>query len=210
MARTGAKRTSDGSGVGGRGVGGRGVAGRGVAGGGAAGGGAAGPVVVHAFRGEFLDRLLECDQPATAAVASVAGPWEVAPVGGYGWGVYRQGESSAAGGRGEPAGLFEDRQDALLLAAALPGSARRGELRLRPDRGPDGYALVDAGRDAGRLAWFDSHLVATLAAFRALVGCPRCLALLLEAAGHDALDQAGRTLARRVGAEPPGEPAGPG
>lgn len=173
-------------------------------GGGETGGVAAGPGVANAFRGEFLDRLLERDQPSTAAVAAVAGPWEVAPVGGYGWGVYRQGEAAPGAGRGEAVGLFADEQDALLLAAALPGSARRGELRLRPERGPDGYALLDGGRDAGRLAWFDSHLAATLAAFRALVACPRCLALLLEAAGHDALEQAGRTLARRAGSEEPG------
>jgi hypothetical protein len=165
---------------------------------------------VNAFTADFLDRLLESDQPATAAEAAVAGPWEVEPVGGYGWGVFRQagggaaappGEGGGGGGgrRGEPAGLLEERQDALLLAAALPGSARGGELRLRPDRGPDGYPLAAGRRDVGRLAWFDTHLVATLAAFRALVACPRCLALVLEAAGHDALEQAGRIVARRTG-----------
>jgi hypothetical protein len=169
---------------------------------------------VNAFTADFLDRLLESDQPATAAEAAVAGPWEVEPVGGYGWGVFRQAdgggaapppeEGGAGGGggtgrRGEPAGLLEERQDALLLAAALPGSARGGELRLRPDRGPDGYPLVAGRRDVGRLAWFDTQLVSTLAAFRALVACPRCLALVLEAAGHDALEQAGRIVARRTG-----------
>jgi len=173
-----------------------------------------GPPAGNAFTSDFLDRLLERDQPATAAQAAVAGPWEVEAAGGYGWGVYRQGEAGAAhggreagrerAGRGEPAGLFEEREDALLLAAALPGSARGGALHLRPERGPDGYPLVDGGRDVGRLAWFDTHLVATLGAFRALVACPRCLALVLEAAGHDALEQAGRIVARRTGG---GEPS---
>ena len=161
----------------------------------------------HAFRGEFLDRLLERDPAADRGAGGGR-----RTLGGGGRPRLRMGRlppgrggagRAAQGGEGEaflgePAGLFEDLQDALLLAAALPGSGHAGGLRLRPERGPDGYVLSDGGRDAGRLAWFDIHLVATLSAFRALVACPRCLALLLDAAGHDALDQAGRILARRA------------
>lgn len=160
--------------------------------GGAAKGGAAASLH-HAFDEAFLDRLLERDSPPTATRAAVAGPWEVTASGG-GWRVHRQGE-----GRGcEPAAWFEERQDALLLAAALPASVSGEDVRLLPERGPDGYVVVGAGGPAGRLAWFDPELATALGTLRALVSSPRGLALLLEAAGHDALDHAGRLLAARA------------
>lgn len=155
-------------------------------------GGEGAGVPPNAFDSGFLDRLLDSDQPPTAAVAAVAGPWEVRPAPAYGWGVHRQGDG------GDAAALMEERQEALLLAAALPGSARRGTPRLLPERGPDGYVVTDGNRELGRLAWFDTELVAALGCLRDLVSSPRSLALLLEAAGHDALEQAGRILARRA------------
>lgn len=157
--------------------------------------GGAPPGPDHAFSGEFLDLLLEEDQPSTAPAAAAAGPWEVDEVRGRGWLVRRLGE---AGAEGEPAAVLDERQDALLLAAVLPASARRGDTGLAPERGPQGYDLVRAGGRVGRLAWFDSRLAELHAALRALVADPRSLALLLEAAGHDALDRAGRLLARRA------------
>jgi hypothetical protein len=160
----------------------------------------------HAFDPLFLDLLLQRDAPPTAPRAAVAGPWEVAPAAG-GWRVGRQGE----GRHDEPAAWLEERQDALLLAAVLPVSVAGEDVKLRPDRGPEGYDLVGptAGETAGgsplgtlgRLAWFDPELASVLAVLRALVAAPRSLALLLEAAGHDALDHAGRLLAARAGAE---------
>jgi hypothetical protein len=165
-------------------------------GGGASSGAATGgaPLLLHAFDGAFLDRLLERDSPPTARRAAVAGPWEVTASGG-GWRVHRQGEGSGC----EPAAWFAERQDALLLAAALPASGGGEEVKLRPQRGPDGYAVVGAaGVPVGRLAWFDPELAAALATLRALVASPRDLALLLEASGHDALDHAGRLLAARA------------
>lgn len=160
----------------------------------ATGGSMAGVLPANAFDGDFLDRLLEQDQPSTAARAAVAGPWEVRPSPAYGWAVVRQGDT------GDPVGLLEDRQDGLLLAAALPGSAQRAGPKLRPERGPDGYRVVEGAREMGCLAWFDTDLVADLGCLRDLIASPRSLALLLEAAGHDALEQAGRILARRTAA----------
>jgi hypothetical protein len=168
---------------------------RGGAGGGAGGAGTL-SLPCHAFDAAFLDLLLERDSPPTAARAAVAGPWEVVAAAG-GWRVHRQGEAR----HDEPAAWLEERQDALLLAAALPASVAGEDLKLRPERGPDGYDLLAAGGAVGRLAWFDPDLAALLSALRALVASPRGLALLLEAAGHDALDHAGRLLAARAGEE---------
>lgn len=153
----------------------------------------------NAFRSDFLDRLLVEEQPATAAEAATAGPWTVADAGPRGWGVLRVGERVDGDDRDRVAAWLEDRADALLLAAALPGSGRRGELRLRPERGPEGYDVVGGRRLLGRLARFDPDLLAAVAVLRAVVSSPPSLALVLEAAGHDALEQAGRVLARRVG-----------
>lgn len=146
----------------------------------------------NAFRARFLERMLDHDQPATAHWAASEGPWEVAAAPG---GRFRVDAEEA--GDEAPAALVEERQTALLLAAALPGSPGRELYRLRPERGEDGYELVRAGRPVGRLGWFDPHLVATLAALERIVSSPRALALVLEAAGHDALRRAGRLLAAR-------------
>lgn len=151
----------------------------------------------NAFRAAFLERLLDHDQPATAHWAASAGPWEVAAAPGGRFRVEREGE-----GEEDRAAVLDERQAALLLAAALPGSPGRELYRLRPERGAEGYELVRAGRPAGRLAWFDPHLVATLSALEQIVASPRALALVLEAAGHDALRRAGRLLAARLSRPP--------
>lgn len=159
----------------------------------------------QAFRGDFLARLLDAEAPPSAAAAALAGPWEVAERE-DGWAVLDA--ALAAAGGGAAAGVAAhcgERQDALLLAAALPGNAA-AELRLAARPGclygdGRGYELRAGGRPIGSLAWYDSRLVATLEALRALVASPHALALLLEAAGHDALDRAGRLLAARVAAD---------
>lgn len=169
-------------------------------GGGARGrGGGTGRGLENAFHAAFLERLLDHDQPATALAADTAGPWEVMPADGGRFRVERDGE--AAGGE-EPAAVLDERQAALLLAAALPGCSGRELYRLRPERRAGGYDLLRAGRSLGRLAWFDPHLVATVAALEQIVASPRALALVLEAAGHDALRRAGRLLARSAGRAP--------
>jgi hypothetical protein len=151
--------------------------------------------LVNAFHEAFLDRLLGEDPPATALAAATAGPWRVEATAGGGWAVLREGEAIPGD---EPAGVFDERQAALLLAAALPGSAERGRFQLRPERDAGGFAVARGGRPVGRLAWFDPHLAAVLSALEELLASPAALALLLEAAGHDSLEQAGRLLARRL------------
>lgn len=168
---------------------------------GSGGGAAGGPGVENAFQPAFLERLLDQDQPATALAAATAGPWEVAPAEGGRFRVERDDEAAAGE---EPAAVVDERQAALLLAAALPGSSGRELYRLRPERRREGYELLRAGRSLGRLAWFDPHLVGTLAALEHIVSSPRALALVLEAAGHDALSRAGRLLARSAERPPLG------
>ena len=160
------------------------------------GGGGGGPLLENAFEPAFLDRLLEHDQPGTALAAATAGPWEVVAAAPGRFRVEGEGEA----GDGPPAADVDERQVALLFAAALPASGDRDRFRLRPDRGEGGYELLRGGRPLGRVAWFDPHLVATVAALEHVIASPRALALVLEAAGHDALRRAGRLLARRTAA----------
>jgi len=189
-----------------------GAIGVGRAGGASGGTGDGGASPGQAFNAGFLDRLLEHEAPPSAAAASVAGPWEVEACA-DGWAVVALGAGAALGTvgglRGETVAtaVCGERQDALLLAAALPGSAAAG-LRLAPRRGTlygdgRGYELRAEDRPIGSLAWFDTRLVAAFETLRALVASPRGLALLLEAAGHDALERAGRLLASRVAAASP-------
>lgn len=166
-------------------------------------GGTSGGAIDNAFVAAFLDRLLEHDQPATALAAATAGPWEVVAAPGGRFRVASAGEPAGD----PPAAEVEERQAALLLAAALPASGDRDRFRLRADRGDGGYELLRCGRSLGRLAWFDPHLVATLAALEHVVASPRALALVLEAAGHDALVRAGRLLAGRTAAPPAAPPS---
>jgi len=150
----------------------------------------------NAFDETFLARLKDEDQPPTALAAAREGPWTVAPNGHGRWAVFRDGEGYAAGDT--PAALFAERSRALLAAAALPGAAARGTLRLDDRRLPGGYAVSDGRRTVGQLAWFDPDLVRDLAALVAIVSSPRSLAHLLAAAGHDALERAGRILASEL------------
>ena len=115
----------------------------------------------NAFDGAFLARLEAEDQPATALAAAREGPWTVVPNGHGRWAVFREGEGYAAGD--VPAALFDDRHRALLAAAALPGAAARGTLRLDDRRLPGGYPVSEGRRTVGQLAWFDPDLVGDLA-----------------------------------------------
>jgi len=162
---------------------------------------AADPPAPNAFTGRFLERLSAEDQPETALAATREGPWTVVPNGHGRWAVFREGESYADGDA--PAALFAERHQALLAAAALPGTAERGTLRLVDRCLPGGYPVTDGRRTLGQLAWFDPDLVGALAVLRAVAASPHALALLLAAAGHDGLERAGRILARRVADEEP-------
>src|SRR5258708_5363709 len=136
----------------------------------------------NAFTVEFLQRLDEIGEPDGAHEADVAGPWTIRPVlyrGATGFAVLREWESLENGdgdGAGDvPYAVFGRREVALLAAGvgSLPAAA-------------------------GHLRDFDEALAGALHLAAALVRSPVALAWLLEAAGHVALEQAGRILDRRV------------
>jgi hypothetical protein len=155
----------------------------------------------NAFTQLFLRRLGEGDEPPTAGDADVAGPWRIEPVPGWGFGLFRIGETLARGHA--PVAVFPSRWLALLAAAVLPGTGRDPLLRIDPQSDADGaYPLLLPGRDgselAGRLRLFDEPLVGALNVAAHLLQSPESLAWLLEAAGSVALERCGAILDERT------------
>jgi hypothetical protein len=149
----------------------------------------------NAFTQPFLQRLGELDEPPSAGEADVAGPWDVEEIPGFGFGLFRKGESWNRGF--PPAAVFARRPVALLAAAALPGTGRDAAFRLHKDAGPAGYAVESAGEVAGHVALFDERLVDALHVLEMVARSPESLANLLEGAGSLALERAGVILEER-------------
>jgi hypothetical protein len=177
------------------------------------------PVSRNAFTTDFLHRLDQAGEPDGAREADVAGPWVVRRVryqGTFGFAVLRDWESPQDGDA--PCAIFRRRETALLAAAVLPALGREPLYRLatEPDAagfplqagtGPRDPALVPAAVAvtaiphpgiAGHLRDFDEDLATALQLVAALVRSPLSLASLLEAAGHVAVEQAGRILTTRL------------
>jgi hypothetical protein len=155
------------------------------------------------FTTQFLSRMAERDEPPTAGDADVSGPWQIEPIPGRGFGLFRIGESLARGHA--PVAVFPSRWLALLAAAVLPGTGRDPLLRL--DKQPDAaglYPLLVPGLQgeelAGHLRLFDEALVAALNVAAHLLQSPESLAWLLEAAGAVALERCGAIIAERTAA----------
>jgi hypothetical protein len=144
----------------------------------------------NAFTPEFLNRLAERDEPLTAAQADAAGPWIVVEIPSPGWGLFRRGESLAAGDR--PTAVFRQRERALLAAAVLPGTGLDRLFRLQHELGPEGYAVESGGEVVGYLKHFDPDLLAALHTAEALARVPESFAYLLNGSGAVALERAGR------------------
>jgi hypothetical protein len=151
----------------------------------------------NAFAPEFLGRLDERDEPATASEADAAGPWKIEPFPHGGFALLREGESLRRGDR--PAGVFERRETALLAAAVLPATGSAPLFRLRGEATPHGFVLErPRGEVAGHLEFYDPDAAAALHVAESLLRSPDCLAHLLEAAGRIALLRAGRIVFERV------------
>ena len=148
------------------------------------------PCPSNAFTPVYLDRLAEGDGPLTAAQADAAGPWIVVEIPGPGWGIFRRGESLAAGDH--PTAVFRHRERALLAAAVLPGTGFDRLFRLQHERGPEGYAVESGGEVVGHLKHFDPDLLAALHTAGALARQPESLADFLHGSGAVALERAGR------------------
>ena len=154
----------------------------------------------NAFTRPFLLRFGELDEPPTAGEADVAGPWEVEEIPGFGYGLFRAGETWDR--HFQPVAVFHRRPVALLAAAVLPGTGRDAAFRLADKLTSAGFAITDStGQLAGHSALFNEPLIAALHVVESIVSAPESLANLLEAAGSLALERAGAILDQRFPAE---------
>ena len=157
------------------------------------------PPKSNVFAPEFLQQAFEREpSPITASEAEWAGPWKVVAQGG-GFFVVRE-------SGGKPAVVTDRRETALLLAAVLPMTGREPLYWTERDEDED-KATLRAARGKGVVAagqlWSEHRDVAeSLSVAEYLLRCPTALALFLEAAPFEALEQAGAMLARRLSQGP--------
>ena len=153
----------------------------------------------NAFTREFLAKLRRLDDPPSARESSLRGPWEVEELRAMEsrlFGVTRRDEPFREGGG--LLGVFPTRAEALQLAAALPAIGAPVALHLNRCGRRRGYALHDGQDFLGHVARDDAALAPTLHVVRRLRADPDALALLLEAAGPEALKILGRAIQRRI------------
>ncbi|HEX4953256.1 MAG TPA: hypothetical protein VF017_07675 [Thermoanaerobaculia bacterium] len=150
----------------------------------------------NAFDPSYLARLESLDDPASAAPAELAGPWEVVALGQAEFGVFRGWESPESGDL--PHCIFDDPHLARLAAAMLPALSREPAFRLRADPTLEGYPVERHGEVCGRTRIWDHDLMQALSLAHELAQQPEALAKLLEAAGPTALELVGKRLARGI------------
>ncbi len=153
----------------------------------------------NAFAPDFLSRLRQRDEPATAAEGDAAGPWRVAELADGRFGVFRAWEGPERGD--PPAVVTRDRPAGLLVAAVLPGVGRDPRWRLRSEPSEGGFALELGGEVVAHARHFLPELAQALDVLDALARSPEGLGRLLEAVGYGVLDHAGRALVRSVAGE---------
>lgn len=152
------------------------------------------------FTPAFLQRVRRLENPPSARQASLSGPWEVESVSslehGHQFVVSRRAEPFSQGG--SVFGIFPSRDVALATAAALPSVGAPMGLHLNGNGHRLGHALHDGAEFLGHLARAEERLLPRLHAVRCLLADPDALALVMEAAGPEALALLGRELHRRI------------
>jgi len=146
------------------------------------------------FTPAFLQRVRRLENPPSARQASLSGPWEVESVpsreNGPRFVVSRRAEPFTQGG--SVFGIFPSRDVALATAAVLPSVGAPMGLQLNGNGHRLGHALHDGPEFLGHLARDEARLLPRLHAVRCLLADPDALALVLEAAGPEALALLGR------------------
>jgi hypothetical protein len=131
------------------------------------------------------------DEPRTSSEAETAGPWWIVPLLDGTHGLFRCGERPLSD---TPTFVFKDREDALLASAVLPSVGRDPLYRIRPEETPKGFAIESEGAVVGHSLLFNEDVAAALHVASCLLRSPLSLARLLEAAGGQTLDHAGKIL----------------
>ncbi|HEX5759949.1 MAG TPA: hypothetical protein VF121_12225 [Thermoanaerobaculia bacterium] len=156
------------------------------------------------FVPDFLDRLQQTDDPASAHEAQWTGDWKVVSLADDQHLVLRSWEEA---GTARPAAIFRERQVALLCAAVLPVDARPTLFLVRPVSAEAGYAVLvrdTYGAEAsesdpvGEVFDLGDNQALALHLAGSFARSPYALALVLEAAGPTAIRLVGELLHRQM------------
>ena len=160
--------------------------------------------LTNAFDPQFLEQIDGCEEPGSSHQAETDGPWVVHGCrwhGKPGWGVFRSWESP---GCDPPRAWSTEVEVALLTAVVLPATGEDRWYSLDTESEPAGHPLRDsAGHPVGYLPLFDEPLVLALHVCESLIRSPVRLAMMLRAAGPQALALIGSFLARDLESSPP-------
>jgi hypothetical protein len=149
----------------------------------------------NAFRGAYLARLDERDEPDWSLVVETAGPWKVEPLvidGEDGFGVFHGWERP---GLATPRAWFTTFERARMAAAVLPALGTEPWLTLRMAAGEPIGLHARGGQRVGISSIYDPKLTDALHLTECLMRSPAALAALLLAAGPQAVMLVGAILA---------------
>jgi len=165
----------------------------------------------NVFHPAFLDALeRELDSPGSTLEAELRGPWRVAPIAprpaGHPeasperWALVRTWEDPE---KETPYGTFEERERALLYAAALGAGSQHPRLEIGQERDDRGLLITEhlpgSGLvPVGHVAIYDEDAVDAVRLLDSLVTHPIALAQVLEAAGPTVWRLVGRYLAEAL------------
>jgi hypothetical protein len=151
---------------------------------------------LNAFIPEIFRWLAERDLDLCSATeAEVAGPWRVVPLGAGGFGLFNLGETPEVD---PPACILTTFENALLVAAILPGTGREPLYRLLPEETPQGFAIQSEGEVVGHLPLYMPAVAEALHVIGCVLRSPAALARVLQAGSGPALARAGRALVARL------------
>jgi hypothetical protein len=146
----------------------------------------------NAFSLEYLEDVLERDEPSTALEAETAEPWEVREVDGS-YGLFHPWESP---GRGDmPQGVFKFREMALIFRLIWPALGRGHLIRLNSTPTAEGYPIEVANQVVGFLKDFNPEATFGVHIGSHLLRSPYSLAVLLWLSGPSVQKEVGRILA---------------
>jgi hypothetical protein len=152
------------------------------------------------FTRKFLRWRAERDEePRSAAEADAAGPWQILPLADGRLGLFRQGESPAAGD--PPEAVFWSAEDASLTAAILPATGRDPLYLLQSEATAEGFPSESGGEIVGYLRLFNPDVTAYLHAAACIQRSPDSYARFLAAGSGLLLARADRIFTARELAE---------
>jgi hypothetical protein len=153
------------------------------------------PSFDNAFSAEYLEWLLEQNEPCLSGESEGAGPWELRHQDGA-YPLFRLWEGFEHGD--SPEAVFQVREAGLIFSAVRPAAGRDPLYRSLEPMTDQGFAIESGGQIVGHLRFFNPAWLHAAHVGACLARSPMALAALLEAGGPDLQEQVGRILGRNL------------